>query len=356
MPADIQVRPRAEIAREKWDEFVDASDEAWLWHRSDFIDALELWPGYSEASFALVDGRDAILAAMPMHRTVVRAAGVVPLARFSSLGGPACAANMPASMRSNVLAALHEHLLQSIAERKVLAAEVQIAPLTPSLHGPAAAKVNPLILAGFENTQTETWMVDLTRPAAEIRKHYSELTRRELRKASQGELRVREAAGAKDLDIYYRLHLETYGRTGAKPHPLEYFQAIFDKFQPRGLARILFAERRGDVVAAQNTGRYKAGAVYWTGASDTVKEGGENRILFDAQIMAAHEDGFTRYETGQAFVNSRNAKETGLSRFKRSFGADIYPYYRGVLQSPRSSFRILSGLRKMLQTMGKAGA
>ena len=98
---------------------------------------------------------------------------------------------------------------------------------------------------------------------------------------------MREAAGTKDLDIYYKLHLETYHRTGARPHPFDYFQAIFEKFQPAGLARILFAERQGKVVAAQNTGLYKAGAFYWTGASISEKEGGENRLLLDAQIMAA---------------------------------------------------------------------
>jgi lipid II:glycine glycyltransferase (peptidoglycan interpeptide bridge formation enzyme) len=172
-----------------------------------------------------------------------------------------------------------------------------------------------------------------------------------LRKASQFDIRLREAAGPKDIDIYYRLHLETYSRTAAKPHPLEYFQAIFEKFQPRGLARILFAERRGDVVAAQNTGRYKAGAVYWTGASISEKEGGENRLLFDAQIMAARDDGCARYETGQAFVNSTDAKELGLSRFKRSFGAEMHPFYRGVLHSKRRSFRLLWGLREMMQTV-----
>jgi len=351
MSADINIRPRGEISPEKWDAFVDASDEAWLWHRWDLIDALSLWRGYQDASIAFVDDRDAILAVMPMHRTVVRAACVIPLIRFTSLGGPACAGDLPANLRANVLSALHDHLLQLVVENNAIAVEAQIAALTPTLNIAAAPKVNPLIFSGFENTQTETWMVDLTRPDDQIRKRYSELTRRELRKASQGDIRMREAAGPQDLDIYYQLHLETYGRTGAKPHPLGYFQAIFEKFQPRGLARILFAERHGKVQAAQNTGRYKSGAIYWTGASISEKEGGENRLLFDAQIMAARAEGFIRYETGQAFVNSNDAKATGLSRFKRSFGAEMYPFYRGVLYSPRLSFRLLGGVREMLQTV-----
>ena len=277
-----------------------------------------------------------------------------PLIRFMSLGGPAWAGNLPAKMRAEAMSRLRDYVLNIIVENNAVAMEAQIAPLTPSLCGVLAAKINPLIPAGFANTQTETWMVDLSGSEAEIRGRYSELTRRELRKASQGDMRLRDAAGPNDLNLYYRLHLETYDRTGAKPHPFGYFQAIFERFQPRGLARIVFAERRGSVVAAQNTGRYKKGAIYWTGASISEKEGGENRLLFDAQITAARADGCTRYETGQAFVNSNDAKESGLSRFKRSFGAEMYPYYRGILHSPRRSFRLLAGVRDMLKTVGGA--
>lgn len=349
MSAAFEIRSRSDVGRERWDAFVDASDQAWLWHRWDLIDALALWPGYRDASYAVVDGQGRLLAVMPLHRNVTRVAGVMPVVRLSSLGGPAYVSGHGSD---KTLSALREHLLQLLADNDALSADAQIAPLTPSLDGQAA--INPLIAAGFANTQTETWMVDLAPTPDEIRRRYSELTRRELRKASQSDIRVREAAGTKDLEIYYRLHTETYARTGAKPHPIGYFQAIFEKFQPQGFARILFAERRGDVVAAQNTGRYKAGAVYWTGASISEKEGGENRILFDAQIMAAREDGCTRYETGQAFVNSSDAKELGLSRFKRSFGAEMRPFFRGVLHSQRLGFRVLRGLREMVQTVRSA--
>ena len=114
---------------------------------------------------------------------------------------------------------------------------------------------------------------------------------------------------------------------------------------------LVFGERGGEVVAAQNTGLYKRGAIYWTGASISEKEGGENRLLFDAQIMAAREDGCLRYETGQAFVNSADSKEAGLSRFKRSFGAELFPFYRGVTISHRFALQAIWRLREMIQAM-----
>jgi hypothetical protein len=354
MTLNIEVRPRGDVTQEHWDAFVEASDEAWFWHRWDFIDAFSERPGTQDVSFALADGRGELLAILPAHR-IVRVVANVPFVRLMSYGWAACAAKLPASEREKVLSALHDHLLQLIAAKNTIVAEAQIASLTPSLNGTAAPRVNPLILAGFENSQTETWIVDLACAPEDIRRRYSDTTRYEIRRASRSEFRLREAAGPKDIDIYYRVHLETCARTGAQPNPHRYFQAIFEKCQPRGLARILFLERQGEVVAAQNTALYKGGALYWTGASISDKGGGDNRLLMDAQIMAARQDGCTRYETGQAFVNPATAKEGGLSHFKRSFGAELYPFYRGMRYSPRLSLRFLWRFREMLQKVRKPG-
>src|SRR5450759_5111101 len=110
MSAAIQILPRVEVARDKWDAFVEASDEAWLWHRGDLIEALALWPNHQDASFAVVDGRGALLALMPLHRKVVRVARVVPFVHLTSLGGPACAAALSLAERAKVLSVLRSHL------------------------------------------------------------------------------------------------------------------------------------------------------------------------------------------------------------------------------------------------------
>lgn len=349
MSTSLKCLPRAEIGREKWDAFVEASDEAWLWHRWDLIEAVAFWDGYQDASVALLDERGVIQVLMPMHRVTVRVGGVILVVRLMSLGGPACATELFASARNRAISFLRDQMDGLLAQNKAVAAEAQIAALTPRLYDASAPRINPLLLAGFDNTQTETWMVDLTRQPDEIRGRYSSTTRYELRKAARNEFRWREAAGPKDLDIYYGLHLETCARTGAAPHPLDYFRAIFEKCVPRGLARILFLERQGQVTAAQNTALYKAGALYWTGASRSDKDGGDNRLLVDAQIMVAREKGCVRYEVGQAYLNPMTAKERGLSHFKGSFGAELYPFYRGVLLSSRLGPRILWQCRGMLQ-------
>ena len=348
MRGALRVRTRAEIPRAEWDAFADASSEAWLWHRSDLIGAQTFWPGRSDSSFAVCDGADRILALMPLHRTRARIARSIDIVRFNSLGGHACADWLRPDCRSDVLSTIETELHARMRRERAVSFELQIAPLTPSLRDPRHGADNPALALGLADCSTHTWMVDLARPADEIRRNYSSLTRRELRKSESRRITIREAQGSRDLETYYRLHLETYGRTGARPFPINYFQAIFETCIPARFARILFAERAGTVVAAQNTAVYKQGAVYWTGASATDKGAGENRMLFDAQIMAARSAGCLRYETGEAFPETASAKERGLSQFKRSFGASLEAYYRGIRPASNPLLRALWELRKLL--------
>ena len=64
----VQV-PRPEIGRQVWDAFVETTEEAWLWHRYDLIEALLTWPGRSDLSFGIVDGSrgERVVAVVPLN-------------------------------------------------------------------------------------------------------------------------------------------------------------------------------------------------------------------------------------------------------------------------------------------------
>ena len=46
----MRLELRENIDKTEWDTFVDASDEAWLWHRYDFQDTLATWGSRSGAA------------------------------------------------------------------------------------------------------------------------------------------------------------------------------------------------------------------------------------------------------------------------------------------------------------------
>ena len=65
------------------------------------------------------------------------------------------------------------------------------------------------------------------------------------------------------------------------------------------------------------------------------------------------EHGFEWYETGEAFPNVQEGKNKGLNDFKKSFGGELYPFYKGriVVDLTKSECELepslLSGIAKI---------
>lgn len=341
---DFQIVPRADLDAAAWDRAVEASSGGWVWHIAAVVAALATWPRHSDRSFAVLDASGAVLAIVPLHKIADRMARVINASRLLSVGGPALIDALGERQRRGVADAIAQELDAVLSREKASWVEAVVAPLTPVVLARALSP-NPLIEFGFADCSRTTWVVDLARDEAAIRAGYSQLTRRQLRKAAEEPFVLREAQGAADCDRYYRLHVETCARTLATPLPPDYMQAIFADVMPRGLARILFLERKGTIVAAQITGRWKGGALYWSGASLDERGGGDNRILFDSQIMSARESGCCWYDTGQAYPLTSDPKEKGLSDFKASFGATLARFPHGRRYVADRNGRWLAGLR-----------
>lgn len=328
--ADFKIVPRQEIGCQAWDAFVDASDEAWLWHRYDFQDALATWPGYRDMGFAVLEpGSGRLLAVMPLHLVEGNLLRLIPWKTLDSLGGPACVNGLGEGH--------HHHLLQSVStelkvlaqQRKVVETNLALSPMAPVYRGDSCPRVNPLISAGYENTLTQTWVIDLRQGKDDIWAHFEKRARTAIRKAEKLNVRVRAASGEEDLDVYYNLHCETYHRTGAKPHPRNYFKAIWEAYIANGLAWMLIAEHDGVPISAENFGCYKNAVIYWTGASSQLGLDLQASSLVQwIAIQKMVDEGFHFYETGEAFP-SAEGKLKGLNDFKQSFGGTLYPRYSG---------------------------
>lgn len=342
--AEYRYATMAEVGPVAWDEVAASSSGAWVWHAASVIAALATWPRHSDRSFAVLDESGAAVAIVPLHKITDRMARLVQASRLLSVGGPAMLDSSGYRVRRGVAEAVCERIDALLEEEKASWAEAVVAPVTPIVRTHVLS-ANPLAEFGFADCSRTSWVVDLQREEADIRAGYSQMTRRQLRKAEEEPYSLREARGAADCERYRRLHEETCSRTGAAALPAAYMEAIFRDVVPRGFARVLFLERKGDVVAAQNTGIWKGGALYWSGASLDERGGGDNRILFDAQIMAARDAGCQFYDAGQAYPFTKDPKEKGLSDFKASFGAMLarFPHGRRIVGS--RSARWLAGLR-----------
>jgi CelD/BcsL family acetyltransferase involved in cellulose biosynthesis len=333
MKRHYEIVPRQELGREAWDALTDVSDEAWLWHRYDFQDALATWAGSADHSFAVVDnaigGR--VIALVPLRIVTRRITGLLSIYMMDSLGAVACHNDLQPGQRRTALTTVREALTTRARDGRCLEARLSCTPMAPAHRGERCPRVNPLLHMGCENTLSQTWVVDLRAGREGVWAAMEGRARTAVRKAERAGVRIRPTA-ADDLDIYYRLHVETYRRTGVEPHPRAYFQAIWDTLLPAGLVRIWIAEIDGEPVAAENFGVYKGAALYWTGASSARGLEAEAGSLLQWTAMQWMADaGLAWYETGEGFPQAMAGKSRGLNDFKKSFGGQLYPYYKGRL-------------------------
>jgi hypothetical protein len=340
----LEIVPFSEVEPGEWDAAAEASSSAWVWHLSPVVEGLAAWPRHSNRSFAIRTADGSLVAIAPFVKVSDKLIRVLDASRLHSIGGPAIRDGLAKKLRRQVVETMVAAIDDILLKEKASWAEAMVAPVTPSvLNSPVTA--GPLAELGFADCSRLTWMVELGREEESVRAGYSQLTRRLLRRAAEEPFEIREASGAADCCLYYRLYEETCARTGAAQLPPAYMEAIFRSVVPSGRARILFLVRKGAVVAAQNTGIWKGGALYWTGASLDERGGGDNRLLFDAQIIGARSAGCRYYDTGQAYPFSNDPKERGLSDFKSSFGATLcrFPHGRRLVRS--RSGRMLAGIR-----------
>lgn len=328
---NLTLRSRQEILKQTWDQFAEVSPYAWLYHTYDMQDAIATWPGKHDMSFALVDEEKSgqIVAIVPLHRVDRPFLGFFMNCSLESMGGFAYHPQLTPKQMDVVA----EQAMQRIREfgKKNSAEEIrfQLSPLTPFFREPAASKINPLIYLGVENIPSQTYLIDLSQSIESIWNNMDGYCRTHIRKAEKTGYAVRQAVLGEDLEIYYDLHCRTYHRTGVTPHPHAYFEAIWKDFVSSGRAVVFFAELDGKVVAADNEAVYKKAVSGWTAAGEGKATTGVNNLLHWTAIRWAKENDMQIYESGEGFPGEMDGKRKGLTDFKKSFGGELCPLYRG---------------------------
>lgn len=344
----LKICSRLELSREAWDTFVDSCDQAWLWHRFDLQAAIATWPRKRDISFAVLEegSPEKILAVVPLHMIEYRELRFIPWIVLDSLGGPACANLLEEKQNYHLVKFIMERIIEIAEKSHAVEIGLALSPMAPAYRGERCPLVNPLLEMGLDNKLTQTWVVALKKGEAAIWDGMEKRARTAIRKAEKSGVSIRLANGPEDLDSYYELHRETYHRTGVRPHPKAYFEAIWRDFITHGFAWVFLAMHEGEVVAAESFGVFKEAAVYWTGAAS--KKGlslqANSLIQWSAiRQMLAH--GLKWYETGEAFPGIYEGKLKGLNDFKRSFGGDLYPIYRGGMISGKRLYGLKQSYR-----------
>jgi glycosyltransferase involved in cell wall biosynthesis/SAM-dependent methyltransferase len=315
-----------------WERIVLASPDAWLYHTLDEQALLaEAWGGES-LSF-LVEKAGRLVGVLPLQRWPWDRSTL-----WSTLMGPAGPAlirDLDDGERVEALAFMHGVVAQMLALKKAKTVRMILPPLAPARRAEWASPENPLKAFGYADDSTWTSVVDLLPDEETIFGGFCRAYRNRIRKAERDGIVVEAARGPEDVDAYYALHCATYERTGVKPHPKAYFESIYRRFTANGRCDLLFAKRDGRPISAVNVATYGDAALYWTGANSVEGlESGAAKLLHWTAMKRAKARGCAVYETGEVFADPESgSKHEGLSDFKRRFGGDLVPFWKGVLQA-----------------------
>lgn len=327
----------------EWDQVVMSSDEGWLFCLSVWqhhASSISEW-SYRQLAFGLRRaGR--LVAVMPLQLTCD---GVL-MSMAMGNGGLVIASFIEENEREQLKKYAYrcvEELAREYGASRII---ISISPLSRSALR-ATTGVNPLVEQGYEDTSTHTRIIDLLGEQSKIWEGLSYDARRSVKKASQAGYVVEKMAWESVLDDYYRIHAETYRRTGVSPHPIAYFGGIAHKIAPLSHA-VLWGARapNGQLVAFHNDARFADTSLYWTGCCESDHlSAGVNYLLFWEAIKSAHEDGCRWYEVGEVFPHIHEGKLHGLSVFKGKFGGELHRYFRGELRMASDATRMVDAVK-----------
>lgn len=330
--SELRVVMASEADRSAWQQVVERSDDAWLGHEWEWNTLVEegVW-GARSCSLLMWAGERPV-ALVPLHLTE---RNIGPLTRrilhsnFWAPAGIALPADVAENQRTVVTAAAISAIHETARRLRVDKIHVRVAPLSRR----ALLRLdrdNPLARYGFRDQSTHTLVLQLAgRSETELWEGLEGRCRTAIRKAEREGVKVVRSGPEDVVDRYYELHVATYRRTGARPHPRRYFEVILRS--PWSV--VFFAEHRGETIAALNVGIYGDTSFYWTGASRQIAGAlGANNLLQWHAIRWLRAEGRSCYELGELPPPGKSPRDDpklfALAHFKRSFGGALNPYHR----------------------------
>lgn len=360
--------------RDAWDALVQASPDAWLMHRADWIEIEARFFTSANLSFAIAD-RDRLVACLPLyvsdaasstagdilvHSGIHRHAG---LALAPDIDGPTSRQIQTAALRHvEHLAALAEadriHMSQSTLAPRFRAAQRAELPFWVTEFGyqlgVSFASFGMAAVPGLSTVAADQ-QVDLDAPDDVLFERLDPACRRAVRKAQRSALSFSCSYGEGELDQYYALARRSSERTGEALPPIDYYRDVLLRLGPQSRAGVALAHHQGQPVAGLLFLGDRGAASYLAGVSEpTALEVRPNDFIHWSFMLWAKKQGFDLYRLGPNFPEvPQDWSIARVSQFKTKFGGRSVPMIQGSLY--RNPDRYLEGLQARVDGLRQIG-
>lgn len=363
-----------QVDRKEWDALVERSSDAWLMHRSDWIEIETEFFVRRNLSFAIAD-RSGLVAVQPLYlsdaSTGTARDEILVHSGIHRHTGLALKAGLDRSEAARIRSvaidavldlarAFGAHRVQlnahNLAPRNMTADRDHI-PSWVTDHGfqlglgfgPGGMDAAP----GFSICNADQ-IVDLRESEQELWSGLDEACRRAVRKADKAGLAFSLSYTPDRLERYLDLAKKSAVRTGEALPSSDYYAAIFDRFGGSGNALLAFAQSEQRDAAAVILLAGKDGVSFLAGVSDPdMLSMRPNDFVHWRAILETKKAGFSAYRFGPTFPEVPSEWPIAkVSSFKRKFGSRAVPVIHGSLfldaERARSSVEAAASIMRTL--------
>lgn len=200
----------------------------------------------------------------------------------------------------------------------------------PFLPAEIGKNIMPIrMLRNHARSPAATRVLDLTKTEQELLSGMHSKTRYNIRVAEKHGVTVRVGDQPGDIEHFLRLTKETSERDAFTPHADAYLRATYESLAASGMSRLRFAEKDGEIFAANMEIVYGDTITYLHGASSSRERQlmAPYKLHWDA-IQSAKQEGRSLYDLwgcNPSLISNYYYKPSweGISRFKQGWGGEL---------------------------------
>jgi lipid II:glycine glycyltransferase (peptidoglycan interpeptide bridge formation enzyme) len=216
---------------------------------------------------------------------------------------------------------------------------------------------------GFQVEKRWEFLVHIEGSEDELWRRVHTKKRNLIRKGRKEKLGVKRAAEFQDVMQFRALAVETYNRKTQQgvsfPQPAEdtYYRLLKERLIDAGLGRLYMAYEGDQAIGGAFFVGFNATAYYMLSSAteEGLRKAAPDLILWTAMTDFLKE-GFRLFNLGglsERELEGRPLEESGLYHFKKRFGAEVHPCYKGRLILRPTQFKLYSLLKTVKSRLSR---
>ncbi len=320
----------------EWDAFCEASDDAWFWHISSWLEySLKYNPKLKaeSKSFMVYDNHE-LIAICPLILQINNQ-GIKEFCYNNEHGPmPAFSNNLSRKTKEKAVKAIYSHIDEIAKENNVARTMFRFTVLSRSFIESPRQIFNYLMKFGYLDNSINTQVIDFTKSINDLRleiRHGHDADIDRAFKILKIDVLDKNNISKQVFDQYINLHREAAGRV---TRPKSTFDLMHDLIK-EGSAFLVGAKRDDSFIGFSYFFVFKDNVYYGSSCNDPeLKSIPVSHAIQWAAILYMAEKKYKFYELGwQQFglqlYDMPSQKQINISEFKRGFGGFTVPWLRG---------------------------